>query len=82
MNAVNTLIKQLEPKDRIQTMLKMLEFLIPQYRAIEGTKETPEEDKPMFDLGLQSLDERQDFYALYKKACGSNGPAEDVEQVN
>jgi len=76
---LNTLIKKLEPKDRIQTMLKMLEFLIPRYRSIEASIDKPEEDKPMFDLGLLSYDERQNFYALYNKACGSNAFSKDAE---
>ena len=75
-------LAKLAPKDRLDVVVKLLEFTLPRLRGIEATLEKPEKDKPMFDLGLLSFDERQEFYALYDKACGkSNGQANDVGQV-
>ena len=75
-------LAKLEPKERLDVVVKLLEFALPRLKGIEATIDKPEEDKPMFDLGVLSFDERQEFYALYDKACGkSNGQAKDVEQV-
>ncbi|MEN8230458.1 MAG: hypothetical protein ABFS38_20015 [Bacteroidota bacterium] len=75
-------LAKLEPKDRLDVVVKLLEFTLPRLKGIEATIEKPEDDKPKFDLGQLSYDERQEFYALYDKACGkSNSQTDDVEQV-
>jgi hypothetical protein len=71
-------LAKLEPKDRLDVVVKLLEFALPRLKGIEATIET-EQDKSRIDLGLLTREERQAWYSLYNKACGSNGLAEDVE---
>mgnify|MGYP001820647682 CR=1 FL=1 len=68
-------LAQLDPKDRLDVVVKLLEFALPRLKGIEATVETPQETKPLIDLGLLTKDEREAWYALYDKARTSNDQA-------
>jgi hypothetical protein len=71
-------LSKLEPKDRLDVVVKLLEFALPRLKGIEATIEQPESEQPRYDLGLLSKKEREAFYALYNKACGSNDETQAV----
>ena len=74
-------LAKLEPKDRLDVVVKLLEFALPRLKGIEATIET-EQDKSRIELGLLTRNERKVWYGLYDKACGkSNGQTDDVDQV-
>ena len=61
-------ISQLEPKERLFALLKLLEYILPKHRSIQMVDEPEEEEKSKLDLGKLTYDERQVMYKLYEKA--------------
>lgn len=72
-------LAKLDPKDRLDVVVKLLEFALPRLKGIEATIEQPEQDKPRFNLGLLTPEERQGWYKLYDKATGKSNGQADVE---
>ena len=75
-------LAKLAPKDRLDVVVKLLEFTLPRLKGIEATIEKPEDDKPSIDLGRLTREQRKEWYALYDLArIKSNGQADEVDQV-
>ena len=75
-------LAKLEPKDRLDVVVKLLEFALPRLKGIEATIEQTEQEKSSIDLGLLTREQRKEWYALYDLArINSNGQTDEVDQV-
>ena len=80
---MKALLKQLEPKDRFDALMKILNYFYPRLRAVavEAQIDQSEQEKSRIDLGRLTREQRQTWYELYRLACGSNGQNDEGEQV-
>ena len=76
---LNDTLDELEPKEKINALLRLLEFVVPRLKGIEALIEIPEVDKPLWDLGRLTKEQRTQWYELYNQACGKNGEDEPIK---